>query len=135
MPIRTEQHDARRLLIAVASERVTLRDLLAMLAEQTSGRIPSDYSLLLDARDATVALDPTEVRLLADAVTRRKQLEDRGSIAIVVSASHVVNLARMYQSICEMVGRDTSVQTFRSRPDAEAWLAGNPRSPHSDSGS
>ncbi len=124
MPIHTEQHDARRLLIATATDRVTLPELLSMLAAQSSDAAPG-YSLLFDTREATVSLDVTDVKRLADEVVRRKhQQQERGPIAIVVKAAHVIELSRTYKMLCEISGRDTAVQTFRSRSDAETWLAG-----------
>jgi hypothetical protein len=121
MAIAVKRDDRRRRVIAAADGIVKVRDILALMSKQRTGRFRS-YALLFDMSAATLSLtgpDLAALAALADAL--RAQESERRPVALVARRPGAYALARMYASDGER-RRFRLVRVFRTRSEAISWL-------------
>jgi len=107
--------------VARASGALTPADVFEFLQTQRAGRLAL-YTLLFDARLATVRAGQSDVQQLAERVTRDVASAHgiRGAVAIVASGD-VMQLARTYEALCHGAGLHV-IRVFRSEDEARRWL-------------
>ena len=114
----TTDHDHHRLR-ASAEGTVTLGDVLTHLEQE---RLEAGLSRceLIDARGATPAFSPGEVRSIVEALRRLARESRLGPTAIVADNDIGYGLLRMLEMLVEDV---CAVRPFRRVEEAEQWLA------------
>jgi hypothetical protein len=78
------------------------------------------YRELLDARGASLALNPAEIRQLADLLRGLSGDGKLGRTAVLVSTEPAFELVRMLEMLVEDV---CEIRPFRDEQEARAWLA------------
>ena len=118
MPITLNTSTMDRLLIGVASDELTLRDLAAFFGEIIEAGI-LDYRKIIDVAAATPALSESDMNTFSGLVRAVGAKGHRGAMAIVASSSTAPFAERF-----RMLGdRHRPIKVFRSIHEARAWLA------------
>jgi hypothetical protein len=122
MSITINPDHAKRLLSVRAEGSITSGDIRAHLEEERLvGGLP--YHELIDARGYRPAFSADDVRSIV-ALLRRLGRESRlGPTAVIVDSDDGYGMLRMLEILVEDV---CAVRPFRSREEAEKWLAGFP---------
>ena len=120
MPIRIDVFAPDRLVVGVASDRITLSDLVAFLA-QIQERQLYRFRKIIDISNART--DITQEQLAMFSVGLREALKDtkRGPLAIV-SGKELGDFARLFSAV---TGEGRPAQVFRSIHEARRWLNTN----------
>jgi hypothetical protein len=103
----------------VAEGRVTLRDVRAHLEEERGDR-GLGFGEIVDARGATLALTPGEVRQIVALLRELGKRSALGPTAVLVSTDHAFGMLRMLETLVEDV---CAIRPFRDEDAARAWLA------------
>jgi len=119
MPIRLIVSRPDRLVVGIASDTVTLADLVDFLHQLTEGELHR-FRKIIDISAAKPALSTEELARFGQGL--REVLKDtpRGAMAIVAD-SKLNEMARLFASITTDVGRPAEV--FRSIHEARKWLS------------
>jgi hypothetical protein len=122
MPITVFADDARRRLVAAATGKLTLSELQTFIRTERAGDRRT-WPLILDLADASASISASDIEAVANTVGDRLRVEGpRAPVALIAADDLRFGLGRMYQTFCEQHGVDT-VRVFRTRAQAEAWLA------------
>ena len=119
MSITVTPDHARRLLHVRATGPITLGDIRAHLEEERMvGGLP--YRELIDARGYSPAFSAEDVRSIVTLLRRLGQESRLGPTAIIVDSDDGYGMLRMLEILVEDV---CAIRPFRSREEAEKWLA------------
>jgi len=119
MSITVTADHARRLLQVRATGPITLGDIRAHLEEErVVGGLP--YRELIDARGYSPAFSAEDVRSIVTLLRRLGQESRLGPTAIIVDSDDGYGMLRMLEILVEDV---CAIRPFRSREEAEKWLA------------
>lgn len=114
----TSDHTGR-LLFVRAEGPITLDDIRSHLEEERlEGGLP--YHELIDARGYSPEFSSEDVRSIVDLLRRLGHESRLGPTAIIVDSEHGFGMIRMIEILVEDV---CAVRPFRSREEAEKWLA------------
>jgi hypothetical protein len=112
--------DVRHLLTVLAEGAIDFEAIRAHLADERARRALG-YRELIDARLATPAVTPAEVRRVVDLVRRESFATRLGPTAVVVSNDAAFGVLRMFGTLVDDVA---AVRPFRDYREAVKWLAG-----------
>ncbi len=94
------------------------------------GAIDSTFAVVASCRAvwdltgvATLALDPYELRAVAQAVADSASGTPRGRLAVVAPADHLFGVARQLEAYADSGQTALPVGVFREPAAAKAWLA------------
>jgi hypothetical protein len=118
MPIAYSIDREQGFMHSVAEGLVTLRDVRLHL-EQERGDHGLGLSELVDARRATLAFDPTQVRQIVAVLRELAQGHDLGPTAVLVSSDYSFGMLRMLETLVEDV---CAIRPFRDEAEAREWL-------------
>jgi hypothetical protein len=123
MPIRLTIFHPDRTITAVATEQVTLFDLVGLFRQLTESKT-LHYRKLIDVAGAEPALSREELAAFGERVRAARTDRPRGALAIVAD-SHRGEFAHFFTQL--RAGTDSPpTQVFRSIHDARRWLAEQP---------
>jgi hypothetical protein len=119
---------ARSRLVATAVGDLSLIELKDFISTVRAGERRA-WALLFDATAAKTDMTAGQVRGLAMTVgSALRQKGTRAPVAIVAAQDASFGVMRMYQMLCEEAGFD-GIGVFRTREEAETWLASHPAAP------
>jgi hypothetical protein len=113
---------ARGLTIYSCSGQLSAADIQSAIQSFYDGETTPDS--LFDLGDADIsALSAADVAQLADFTTARRSGRPPGRTAIVASRLASFGIGRMFQAYADAPDRPVELRVFRTRDDAERWLA------------
>ncbi len=119
MPIAYALDPARKRLQAVASGPVSFEDVRAhLLREHADGNL--GYPELIDGSRAQVTFSPQQVRQIVGLMQELGARAPLGPAAVVVGSELAFGMMRMLELLLDGTAL---VKPFRSRSEAEQWLA------------
>jgi hypothetical protein len=118
MPITATYDHAHRRVIAIATGPVTLEEIRDHLEEERQ-EPGLGYAELVEARDATAAFTPADVRVLVALLRWLGERTRLGPTAVVVENDFQFGMVRMVEILVEDV---CAIKPFGNRLDAELWL-------------
>jgi len=123
MPIRLTIFHPDRMIVGVATDKVTLFDLVGLFREVAeSGTL--HYRKLIDVAGAEPALSMDELAAFGERVRAARTERPRGALAIVADSNRG-EFARFFTQLRS--GTDAPpTQVFRSIHDARRWLSEQP---------
>jgi hypothetical protein len=123
MPIRLTIFHPDRMIIGVATDKVTLFDLVGFFREIAESNT-LHYRKLIDVASAEPALTKEELAAFGERVRQARSDRPRGALAIVADSARG-EFARFFSEL--RVGTDAPpTKVFRSIHDARQWLAAQP---------
>ena len=123
--------DASRVLTVIAEGAVDFEEIRAhLLDERADGAL--GYRELIDARRATPAVTPADVRRVVDLVRSEAHGVALGPTAVVVSNDVAYGMLRMLEILVEDVA---AIRPFRDYREAVKWLASARVGPSGEPGS
>jgi hypothetical protein len=123
MPIRLTIFHPDRMILGVATEQVTLFDLVGFFREIVESRT-LHYRKLIDVASAEPALSKEELAAFGERVREAHGERPRGALAIVADSNRG-EFARFFTELRS--GTDAPpTKVFRSIHDARRWLASQP---------
>lgn len=123
MPIRLTIFHLDRLIMGVATDKVTLFDLVGFFREIAESNT-LHYRKLFDVTAAEPALSREELAAFGERVRQARSDKPRGALAIVADSARG-EFARFFTELRS--GTDApSTKVFRSIHDARSWLAAQP---------
>lgn len=125
MPIAYALDPERRRLRAVASGPISFEDVRAhLLREHADGNL--GYPELIDGTSAQVTFTPQQVRQIVALMHELGAEAPLGPAAVLVGSDLAFGMLRMLELLLDGTAM---VKPFRSRLEAEAWLASMGSSP------
>lgn len=128
MPITFVHDKRRRRLLAVATGRVTINDVVAFISAQDAAGAWSDGVLLDASASETVGFEQDSMRLVAAQMKAVARGRKRGPVAVVADPARVAEVTRIYVYLCGQVSGLT-IGVFQDRDEAEDWLDRIPLDP------
>ena len=125
MPVTHEVNHERREMHTMADGPITMDDIRKHLTREHRDKGLA-YRELIEASRATAAFSSSDVRTTAEILRAYGQEGVLGSTAIVVGNDLAYGMIRMLAILLEGV---CELQPFRTRKEAERWLAGASASP------
>jgi hypothetical protein len=123
MPIRLTIFHPDRMIIGVATDKVTLFDLVGFFREIAQSNT-LHYRKLIDVASAEPALSKEELAAFGERVRQARGDRPRGALAIVADSARG-EFARFFSDL--RGGTDAPpTKVFRSIHDARQWLASQP---------
>ena len=123
MPIRLTIFHLDRLIIGIATDKVTLLDLVGFFREIAESNT-LHYRKLFDVTAAEPALSREELAAFGERVRQARSEKPRGALAIVADSERG-EFARFFSEL--RGGTDAPpTKVFRSIHDARSWLAAQP---------
>ena len=123
MPIRLTIFHPDRMIIGVATDKVTLFDLVGFFREIAQSNT-LHYRKLIDVAAAEPALTKEELAAFGERVRQARSDKPRGALAIVADSARG-EFARFFTDL--RGGTDAPpTKVFRSIHDARRWLAAQP---------
>jgi hypothetical protein len=123
MPIRLTIFHPDRMILGVATEQVTLLDLVGFFREIVESRT-LHYRKLIDVASAEPALSKEELAAFGERVREAHGERPRGALALVADSNRG-EFARFFAELRS--GTDAPpTKVFRSIHDARRWLASQP---------
>jgi hypothetical protein len=123
MPIRLTIFHPDRMIIGVATDKVTLFDLVGFFREIAESNT-LHYRKLIDVASAEPALTKEELAAFGERVRQARSDRPRGALAIVADSARG-EFARFFSDL--RGGTDAPpTKVFRSIHDARQWLASQP---------
>ncbi len=123
MPIRLTISHPDRMIVGVATDLVTLFDLVALFREVAESKT-LHYRKLIDVISAEPALSREELAAFGERVRQARTERPRGALAIVADSNRG-EFARFFTELRS--GTDAPpTKVFRSIHDARRWLAEQP---------
>jgi len=123
MPIRLTIFHPDRMIIGVATDKVTLFDLVGFFREIAESNT-LHYRKLIDVASAEPALSKEELAAFGERVRQTRSDRPRGALAIVADSARG-EFARFFSEL--RGGTDAPpTKVFRSIHDARQWLASQP---------
>ena len=123
MPIRLTIFHLDRLIIGIATDKVTLLDLVGFFREIAESNT-LHYRKLFDVTGAEPALSKEELAAFGERVRQARTDKPRGALAIVADSARG-EFARFFTDL--RAGTDAPpTKVFRSIHDARSWLAAQP---------
>ena len=123
MPIRLTIFHLDRLIIGIATDKVTLLDLVGFFREIAESNT-LHYRKLFDVTAAEPALSKEELAAFGERVRQARSEKPRGALAIVADSERG-EFARFFSEL--RGGTDAPpTKVFRSIHDARSWLAAQP---------
>ena len=83
---------------------------------------PLEYAIILLDDVTSLPATTHEIRDLADHDVRISRINPSIIVAVVAPSDHLFGMARMWETVAEETG--WSMAIFRSRHEADAWIAG-----------
>ena len=124
MTISANFDHASRFVRTTARGEVTLPDIEHHLEEEEEeGSLA--YPEIVDARDSTIHLTSSDIRLTVGMLRALRSRHPLGPTAVVVRSDFDYGMARMLSILAEDV---CQVEVFRDLPEAESWLLLQPPS-------
>ena len=120
MPIRLDVFAPDRLVIGVATDRITLSDLVGFLAQIQEGQLHR-FRKIIDISNARADITQEEVAKFSEGLREALKDTKRGALAIV-SSTELGDFARVFSGI---TGEGRPAEVFRSIHDARRWLNTN----------
>ena len=124
MPIRLTIFHPDRMITAVATDKVTLFDLVALFRELAESNV-LHYRKLIDVVSAEPALSREELAAFGERVRKARTDRARGALALVADSSRG-EFARFFTSLRTDDADAPPTMVFRSIHDARRWLAEQP---------
>lgn len=125
MPVTHAVDHERREMYTTADGPITMDDIRKHLSKEHRDKGLA-YPELIEASGATVAFSPSDVRTTVEILRAYGQDGMLGPTAIVVGNDLAYGMIRMLSILLEDV---CALQPFRTRQEAEEWLAGASASP------
>ncbi len=123
MPIRLTIFHPDRMIVGVATDKVTLFDLVGFFREIAESNT-LHYRKLIDVAGAEPALSREELAAFGERVRGARGEKPRGALAIVADSARG-EFARFFSELRS--GTDAPpTEVFRSIHDARRWLAAQP---------
>ncbi len=120
--ITTTTDAARQLTIHTCSGRTTIEQIRGAISKFYAGAPTAN--ILWDFSDADLSQVPRrDIRKLAEDVRSIAHSRAGGKTAIVAHTELEFGLGRMYQIFGEIARQIATIEVFKTRSDAEQWLA------------
>jgi hypothetical protein len=113
---------ARDWLLVTMTGPITYDAIVAHIQEER-GRRDLSYREFIDATEATADFSPSQARAIVSMLRELGKSEALGPTAVLVGSDYTFGMLRMLEILLEGV---QSLRPFRSRREAEAWLADAP---------
>ena len=120
MPIRLTAHPPDRLVIGVATDTITVADLIGFLREISEGELHR-FRKIIDITGARPEITPEELTTFSEGLRAALKDTPRGAMAIVADEK-LDHLARLFSGV---TGEERPVNVFRSIHEARKWLNTN----------
>jgi hypothetical protein len=120
MPIRLDVFAPDRLVIGVATDRITLADLIDFLRQMQEGQLHR-FRKIIDIANAQPDITQEELATFSEGLRPALKGTPRGAMAIVASEK-LDGLARLFSGV---TGEERPVNVFRSIHEARKWLNTN----------
>ena len=120
MPIRLDVFPPDRLVIGVATDRITVADLVDFLRQMQEGQLHR-FRKIIDIANAEPDITPDELARFSEGLRAALKDTPRGAMAIVAH-DKTSELARLFSSV---TGDGRPVDVFRSIHEARKWLNTN----------
>lgn len=120
MPMRLDVFAPDRLVIGVATERLTISDLVDFLRQMQEGQLHR-FRKIIDITNARPEITQEEVAEFGEGLREALKDTPRGAMAIVANDS-LSDFARLFSSV---TGEGRPVEVFRSIHEARKWLNTN----------
>ena len=118
MGITIERDDERKRFTAVATDALTLAEILRFMSTHRVGAYRA-YALLFDVRDR-LRLTRADVRTMGDHVGSLTRREGARGLTAIVAAGESYELAQLYAAAAKRAG--VQIGVFASVDDAGRWL-------------
>jgi hypothetical protein len=120
MPLRLTVYPPDRLVIGVATDTITVADLVDFMRQLTEGELHR-FRKIIDITGARPDMSPEELATFSEDLRAALKDTPRGAMAIVAH-DKTNELARLFSSV---TGDERPVDVFRSIHDARKWLNTN----------
>jgi hypothetical protein len=120
MPIRLTAYPPDRLVIGIATETITVTDLIGFLREISEGELHR-FRKIIDITGARPEITAEELTTFSEGLRAALKDTPRGAMAIVAN-ENLDHLARLFSGV---TGHERPANVFRSIHEARKWLNTN----------
>ena len=121
MPIKYEIDGGRRLIHTRCVGATTLAEVMDHFqALRSDAAVPEEMNVLLDLSHQTSAPDSAQIKKIAAATGRMREVVQWGALAVVARSDVLFGMSRMLEVMAEP--HFATIRVFRDLAPAEAWL-------------